>query len=469
MRRFVAFGPAIVVLVVAALALHFAPMMLRQISAARTAQTISVARDQLDAGTVLDAINEAVRTIAQSVEPSVVHIEVDGSGFGGSSGSGWVYDNLGHVVTNAHVVRNARMLRVQFYDGRVVEGELKGADSLTDVAVIRVAATDGLFPARRAPDVNPQQGDRVYAFGSPFGLKFSMSEGIISGLGRVAGPALEMGGFSNLIQTDAAVNPGNSGGPLVDSKGRVVGMNVAIATARDERGVAGEGQSAGISFAIPIAVVENVCDQLISVGRVSRGFLGISFGGVDQISDGDRYRGTGVRVNSVEDGGPAALAGLRRGDVIVAIQGQPTPSFENVRSIVGTSRAGERVRVRYWRANEFRETEVVLAEMTASALVRGNPAIFTIRETGMQVVDTPQGPVIFSVIRGGPAALARLGEGQVILAVGATKVSSVADFAAELVNQGWLVGKDLELTVADIVGERVGDARTVVLRPITVR
>src|SRR5205085_7634281 len=143
---------------------------------------------------------------------------------------------------NSHVVRGAKQIEVTFQDGRTSSAELVGQDPSTDIAVIQVKTDEGLFPVQRATALDLHQGERVYAFGSPFGFKFSMSEGIVSGLGRSAHTMLGGGGISNFIQTDAAVNPGNSGGPLVDIRGRVVGMNVAIATAQNTSG-ANEGQS----------------------------------------------------------------------------------------------------------------------------------------------------------------------------------------------------------------------------------
>src|SRR5690606_11624250 len=138
-----------------------------------------------------------------------------------STGAGWVYDDIGHVITNAHVVQSAKRVSVEFFDGRVVRGQVIGMDPYTDIAVIRADPDATYFPARRATDRLPRTGEHVYAFGSPFGFKFSMSQGIISGLGREAAGSNVPGGYTNYIQTDAAVNPGNSGGPLVNTDGHV--------------------------------------------------------------------------------------------------------------------------------------------------------------------------------------------------------------------------------------------------------
>ncbi|XVJ59401.1 MAG: PDZ domain-containing protein [Tepidisphaera sp.] len=453
MRRIIAFGPALVVLMVAIGALWAVPRAVQMASAVRVAAQVQAATQQLDAMPILEQINAATRAIATAVEPSVVHLDVRTSR-GGSTGSGWVFDTQGHIITNAHVVRGARQVSVQFFDGLVVAGEVVGSDALTDVAVVKVDSIPGLFAARRAADVVQQQGDRVFAFGSPFGYKFSMSEGIISGLGRVAGPAVELGGFSNLIQTDAAVNPGNSGGPLVDVKGRVVGMNVAIATARAERGTNAEnGQSAGISFAIPVSTVEYVAEQLIQNGRVLRGFLGLNFGtsgfGRSEsfaIYEGDRFRGTGLVIREVTPRGPADAAGLRPGDVVTTISGQAVPSFSALRGIVGSIRPGQPVTVRVWRESKFIDSTVILGEMPATALV-GNPAFFLDRHAGVQVDDTPQGVMVTLIREGSPFADAGFKPGTVILAVGSTVVRSSLDLAALMLERGWLTGDDVEFTI----------------------
>lgn len=451
MRRIVAFGPALVVLLVALGALWAVPRAVQHANAVRIAANVEASRRALDSMTVLEQVNAATRAIAGAVEPSVVHIDVR-TDSGGSTGSGWVYNDGGHIITNAHVVRGARQVTVQFQDGLVVPARVLGADALTDIAVVKVDPMPGLFAATRgAPAV--QQGDRVYAFGSPFGYKFSMSEGIISGLGRVAGPAIELGGFANLIQTDAAVNPGNSGGPLVDIKGRVIGMNVAIATARSERGTSSEsGQSSGISFAIPVVTIEYVAEQLIQNGRVLRGMLGLQFpdpgNRTDQeayaIYDNGQFRGTGLPVSRVTKGGPADVAGLREGDVVTAINGQPVASFNALRGIVGSIRPGERVAVRYWRDNRFIETTVVLAEMSAQALVGSGakPFQFIAQQTGA-VVYVDDAVRIYSLVPGSPFAAADFTRGTAILAVDDIPIRSFEDFAVQLIERGWLTGKDL--------------------------
>lgn len=453
MRRFITFGPAFVVMLAATVALLATPRIARMVSFARTEAMLVVAQRSLDDDDVLERLNRAVRNIASAVEPSVVHVDVrfarEPDGIPLSSGSGWVYDSAGHIITNAHVVRDAAGITVQFFDGRLVDAELLGADPFTDIAVLRVDTDSGLFPARRATGEPPQQGDRVFAFGSPFGFKFSMSEGIVSGLGRSARPALDFGGFSAFIQTDAAVNPGNSGGPLVDIRGRVIGMNVAIATAKDKRGTAAdEGQSSGISFAIPLSTIESTVDQLIRTGRVSRGYLGIRFSAdIDgvPITDGRTSLGVGVLVGDVEPpDGPAARAGLKRGDIIAAINGQPITGAEVLRSVVSSQEPGKTVPVKLWRDGQFIELPLVLGEMPETVLTR-EAVRFLPAQLGLAVRASRAGLFVDEVLSEYPAHRAGLRPGQQILTIGGREPTGVAEFYTSLIDNGLLIGKAVEI------------------------
>ena len=273
MRRIEFLGPSLVVLAAAGVLLFVGPTAVRQVSQGMVASQMSSAEARLHSGSILDQMSQASRDVAVLVEPSVVHVSSAGimSGRGGgrtfnNSGSGWVYDAAGHIVTNAHVVEGATRLEVQLFDGERREAKLLGADLRTDIAVLQVDA-QGLVPAQREAQ-DPQQGDMVFAFGSPFDFRFSMSNGIVSGVGRAAGISeIE---YENFIQTDAAINPGNSGGPLTNTKGHVVGMSTAIATGRGN-GVS-QGQFSGIGLAIPISMIDNVVDQLIDHGEVIKGY-----------------------------------------------------------------------------------------------------------------------------------------------------------------------------------------------------
>jgi S1-C subfamily serine protease len=373
---------------------------------ARLGATIERASNVLEEGTLLDQLSAEVEAIAETTLPGVVHIEVSDSSsrfvFRRSNGAGWVYDDQGHIVTNAHVVGDAERVRVELYDGRVERARVIGRDIHTDIAVIKIDPGAGVFPLRRASGAPLRIGARVFAFGSPFGIKFSMSQGIVSGLGRSeAASFLNMvQGYTNFIQTDAAMNPGNSGGPLVDANARVVGMNAAIANnapdlppvqsdddddtplTPEQRAMLSRplGQSAGIGFAIPLETVESVVTQLISQPMpVLRGYLGIQLGPeLPELRDMDpgrmrggaefqpfvnaarSYTGAGVIVSGTPENEPAAQSGLRPADIIVRVGDTRTDSVQVLRSIVSVQQPGTTVPVVVWRDGAMTTVEVTL-------------------------------------------------------------------------------------------------------------
>ena len=324
---------------------------------------------------ILEQINRANRAIAQLVEPSVVHVSAQNTmrrrtyvAPYASSGSGWIWDDDGHIVTNAHVVDGAERLQVQFFDGELRDAELIGLDLRTDIAVIKVAP-GGIHPAQRGDSALVQQGDMVYAFGSPFDFRFSMSAGIVSGLGRST--ALDGIDYQNFIQTDAAINPGNSGGPLTDVRGRVIAMNTAIAT--NPGNSVGQAQFAGIGLAIPMSMIETTVTQLIETGEVRKGYLGVEVIALDRARFGvtpyadivERFKGDGAMLGRVSAGSPAAEAGFRAGDIILSIDGQKVTSDAAVRAIVSSRRPGESVKFEIWRIEDG-ATEGERVELTAT-------------------------------------------------------------------------------------------------------
>lgn len=467
MRRIVSFGPAFVVMLTAGVVLLAAPGAITRLSSAHTQARVALARQGLDESNVLERINASVRLIASSVEPSVVHIEIFGgtSGrgfFRGSTGSGWVYDDAGHIVTNAHVVSGANVVRVQFHDGRVQRAELVGADPLADVAVLRVPTGTHLVPMRRASGERPQVGDRVYAFGSPFGFKFSMSEGIVSGLGRSARGGSGFAGLSNFIQTDAAVNPGNSGGPLVDVRGRLVGMTVAIATARDTSGTTDEGQSAGIGFAIPLGTVESRVDQILQGEPVRSGFLGITFGSGETITDSMGQRG--VPVLEVMPGGPADSAGLRAGDTILTIDGDVVFEGDILRSMIASRRPGERVALRVRRGDETVELTAVLGEQPRSQRVAQYRQLL-VERVGLVLEEEGDQVRVRGVVDESPAAGAGVRVGERVFRVGEKEVASVDEAIEAFIDSGLFVGRGVKVSLWTMgSGEKAESTRTVTLR-----
>ncbi len=315
---------------------------------------MEAAHEQVAESTILDEMNSATRALAELVEPSVVHVSTrsvlrdknNRPVTMGSSGSGWVWDERGYIVTNAHVVDGADEIEVQLYNGTLRKASVVGLDLRTDIAVVRIDE-ERLHPAIRSEGDPLKQGEMVFAFGSPFDFRFSMSAGIVSGLGRSAG--LTDIDYENFIQVDAAINPGNSGGPLTDIRGRVVGMNTAIATGRGgSLGV--QGQFAGIGLAIPMSTIESAVPQLIEHGEVEKGFIGVSLLPVSEMMARSLgFDGYGVLVRGVVANGPAARAGLRPLDIITEVDGQKVLDDGHFRALVATRRPGETVNLAIWR------------------------------------------------------------------------------------------------------------------------
>ena len=460
MRRFVTMVPALAVLIATLAVMFAAGPVLDRASNSRTAATITLARQQVAQDDILARIDAAVMSVADSVRPSVAHVEVISGQRGRrsrSNGSGWVFDQRGHVVTNAHVVRGAREngITVEFPNGRIVSGgRVVGIDPFTDIAVIKIDQGPGVFPLARATSEPVRQGQRAYAFGSPFGFKFSMSEGIISGLGRAPGSAAAFGGFTNYIQTDAAVNPGNSGGPLVNVRGELIGMNVAIATGRDTQGTT-EGDSAGISFAIPLETIEHVVPQLIGEGRVARGFLGIQFRSSPprQVTLDDGTEVAGLLINGVTEGGPSDRAGLRQGDVIVRLRDLAVNNGELLRSIVSASSAGDGLPVEVARGGELLNFVVTLGEMPASILA-GESELQIRIDLGLDYEVRDDGLYVSRIFPGLPADRAGLEVGQRILRVGDRGVDRWIDAVAGFNDAGLLAGETVGIRVLTEQGAR---------------
>jgi serine protease Do len=380
MRKLSMYGPGLIVLGTAVMVLVAGPSAVWRLTNAGTRARILQARENLDANPILEQLNQAYRDIATLVEPSVVHIsterivdnELSPKRIVASTGSGWVYDEEGHVVTNYHVVEDAERIDVQLHSGRIREAELVGGDRLTDIAVIKIAP-GGLFPARRAgadedADLEPvRQGDLVFAFGSPFDFRFSMSSGVVSGMGRSVGIITDARGqpisYENFIQVDAAINPGNSGGPLTDARGRVIGMNTAIATGNGNQFE--EGQFGGIGLAIPIEMIDPAVRQIIATGYVQKGFLGVS------VADGERpvgyevsllgFRGEGLLVGRIDAGSPAFDAGLRIGDVITHILGRPVSTLSEADAVLENIRPDDDVEVFVWRYDPETDQDLTTA------------------------------------------------------------------------------------------------------------
>ena len=312
--------------------------------------------------------------VYETVNQSVVHINTKGLRGGGflmmevpseGSGSGSILDQRGHVLTNYHVVEGAREMQVTLFNGESFEGKLVGQDPTNDLAVLRIEAPpEALHPITLGDSSQLRVGQRVYAIGNPFGLERTLTTGVISSLNRTI-PGRNERTLKSIIQLDAAINPGSSGGPLLDTKSRLIGMNTAI--------VSPSGQSSGVGFAIPANTISRIVPQLIEKGRMIRPDAGI---------EAVYKTPAGLRIAKLVSGGPAERAGLRgpqverlrRGpfiyekinrlaaDLIVAVDGEPAITADDFLTRIEQHRPGEEAVITVLRGDKKVDVRVMLTE-----------------------------------------------------------------------------------------------------------
>ncbi|HXF81915.1 MAG TPA: trypsin-like peptidase domain-containing protein, partial [bacterium] len=309
----------------------------------------------------LAAEEATVIRVVERVRPAVVNIDTVAqvqTVFGvfpqQGAGSGVIVSANGYILTNNHVVEDAQQIKVTLLSGKSFAGRVVGKDPFSDLAVIKVDAGEALPAAQLGRSSTLRVGQMAVAIGNPFGLGHTVTVGVISALNRsIQVPNLLI---ENLIQTDAAINPGNSGGALADSAGNVIGINTAIVQ-----------QAQGIGFAIPIDTARAIMDQLIARGRVVRPYVGIVWGGDVDAAIARQYNlpvQHGVIVREVDPGGPAGRAGIRAGDIIVALDGKPVANWNDFIRELFARRPGQRVRIEIARDGSRRTVEVTLGERT---------------------------------------------------------------------------------------------------------
>ena len=314
------------------------------VAPASSATAQSVKDGALTIGEVYDRANASVVEITVTTQAPAEGPM--GSGTAQAQGSGFVSDTSGHVITNAHVVEGAQSAKVRFADGKSYDATVVGVDASTDLAVLKVdAPASALHPIQLADSSQVAVGDVVVAIGSPFGLENSVTAGIVSALGRSM-QAPNGYTITGAIQTDAAINHGNSGGPLLDLDGKVVGVNAQIESE--------SGGNDGVGFAIPSSTVASIVGQIVDGGAVEHAYLGVS---VTEATGGT----AGAQLAQVRSGTPAANAGLQAGDVVTAVDGDTVASAAALQSAIDAKKPGDRVIVDYVRNGEHRSVTVTLA------------------------------------------------------------------------------------------------------------
>jgi S1-C subfamily serine protease len=317
---------------------------------------------EVDTG-LLDAYSNAVVSAAERVGPAVVHVEVahpartpEGEALRHGSGSGFVFTPDGFILTNSHVVHGARRIHVSFEDGAGHDADLVGDDPDTDIAVIRIAGHQ-LPTAELGSSRGLRVGQLAVAIGNPYGFQHTVTAGVVSALGRslrsITGRLID-----DVIQTDAALNPGNSGGPLLDSRGEVIGVNTAIIP-----------MAQGICFATAIDTAKWVVEQVLRFGRVRRGYIGMAGATVRISRRAVRFHElaaeSGVRVESVEPGGAAKQSGIEPGDTIIRYDGENIAGIDDLQRVLTAERIGRRTSLTVLRRTQKLELPIEATELPA--------------------------------------------------------------------------------------------------------
>ena len=336
-------------------------------------------------------------------------------------GSGVIIDAAkGYVVTNNHVVDNANSIKVQLSDGRKFDAKVVGKDPRSDIALIQIQDPKNLTAIKIADSDALRVGDYTVAIGNPFGLGETVTSGIVSALGR---SGLNAENYENFIQTDAAINRGNSGGALVNLNGELIGINTAI--------LAPDGGNIGIGFAIPSNMAKTLADQLIQFGEIKRGLLGIK--GMEMSADIAKAMNLNVQrgafVSEVLPNSGSAKAGIKSGDVIVSLNGKPLNSFAELRSRIATTEPGTKVKLGLLRDGKPVDVEVTLDKSTSSSASAEliAPALQGATLSDGQLKDGTKGIRIDTVEKSSPAAQAGLHQEDVIIGVNRNRVQSIAE------------------------------------------
>jgi serine protease Do len=363
-----------------------------------------------------------------------------------SLGSGVIVTSDGYILTNNHVVEDASDIEVQLKDRRQFKATVVGKDPRTDVAVLKIPASD-LSSVTLGDSTKMRVGDIVLAIGDPFGVGETVTMGIVSATGRQVGISTR-DGYEDFIQTDASINPGNSGGALVNTRGELVGINTAILSN-------GSGGNQGIGFAIPVSMARNIMEQLIKTGKVTRGYLGVSIQAVtpELAKAFNLPTNEGALIGDVTPNSPGAKAGIQKGDVIIGLNGQPLFDYNDLRLRISQMTPGSTVKLDVFRGGQKREVSVTLAEFPEQAAQAaaspepesGESAALQGVQVGALTAEIAQqlklpagirGVVITQVANDSPASEAGLQKGDVIQEVNHAAVTSVDQFRSAVRGSG---------------------------------
>lgn len=368
--------------------------------------------------------------LVENIQPSVVSIKVDvrqrGRAIGKAGGSGFIIDQEGHILTNHHVVNNSDRVSVKLHNGREYRAKIIGSDQFSDVALIKIDAEDlQLKPVKVGSSRGLKVGEWVLAFGAPFNLEQTVTAGIVSakGRGEVGSP------FVPFIQTDVAINSGNSGGPLINLDGEVVGINSMIYNPMI---------SSGLSFSIPIDLADSVSKQLASNGKVIRGYLGVGYEEVDQgvVDYFELPTVGGALINNVQADSPAAKAGIKRGDIITEVDGNRVKNHQDLPYFIAQIAPGSKIKLKGYRDGKATDflAKLVAREFNGQQL----PAESEENRLGIEVnnigngirqqLGVDSGVVVTKVEPGSPAQRARIKEGDIISEINRNEISDTNDF-----------------------------------------
>ena len=371
-----------------------------------------------------DRVRPAVVSLSPYIAKGAVRQGLPNRGRPATAGAGVIYDaERGLVVTNSHVVRNVERIKVTLKDGQVIIGEVLGADEDTDLAVVQILSKTPLAEVKFGDSSKVRVGQLVVAVGNPYGLNDTTTFGIVSGLKR---ENINLSRYEDFIQTDASINPGNSGGPLLNIKGEVIGINTAIIN-----------YAQSIGFSIPSNMVKHVVEQLVDHGEVHRGWLGV---GIDPVSEEVANRaakaqvGEGVIINSVFEGDPADMAGLKVGDIILKIGGSEITSPNSMIRVIGAMTPGQTINLDILRKGKHSVVPVKLesrkrrtTQLATLPPMHSSGLGFTVAnsEKGSKL---PRGALVSQVSPQSPAALNGLRSGDLIVAVNGETVENQHEF-----------------------------------------